>query len=201
MTGSPLIIVNRTDIEIECSRLRHMILINYCVSHERSSACLIPTGQAAFINHAEESQANVKIEWYDRNGYEALAERLLKNVTDLGKMISSSLDFTYRATRDIAAGEELVLFYGEHWSPAWNLYVKKKREAVLSRSRSIRRHGGGDGDGDGDGDYPQSPSDVDFDVDNDESITADVNFLPIFRQFIRAPNGLFPSHWLADPSS
>lgn len=64
----------------------------------------------------------MKIEWHQWTataGRDAPANRLNLDIKELEALPFAPLDFRYVALRDIRAGEELLLSYGERWERAW----------------------------------------------------------------------------------
>jgi hypothetical protein len=69
-------------------------------------------------NHGKQ-KFNMKISWYFMDGDNST---LAESVETLAKMQFTSLDIAGIATKDIQAGEELFLNYGEHWEEEFKLY-------------------------------------------------------------------------------
>ena len=115
---------------------------NYCYGVSDSTLLLCPYGAGiSYINH-NQSQANVRVEWADP------AHLMVHNRTavevgtldDLSVSPRPQLGFQYVATRDIIAGEELFLDYGDAWERAWNEHAAQyPRRVAARRHRSTRR--------------------------------------------------------------
>jgi SET domain len=102
------------------------LLYNYCYAHPESSIVLCPYGGGiSYINHAASpDRVNVRIEWatgWDIVHNETLVEQ--GTVDDLTRNSHPQLAFSYIATRDIAAHEELFMDYGGVWEAAWQEHV------------------------------------------------------------------------------
>lgn len=96
------------------------VLINYCIGEggRDSDVVLLPLTLAAMFNHGGVS-ANVAMDWYSWSDQESLDKALNMTPDTLVSSPFAQLDLAYRATRDIAVGEELLLFYGEAWERSW----------------------------------------------------------------------------------
>ena len=110
---------HRTDDKVIGSQL----LLNYCYGHPESSMLFFPSGSGAlFINHSKE-KVNAKLvwsehpdhktEWYDINP----ADLVEAHHQYMGLMMEVV------ATKDIAAGDEIFLDYGDEWDAAWDQHV------------------------------------------------------------------------------
>jgi SET domain len=110
-------------------RVRHrQLLYNYCYTHPESTMVLCPYGGGvSYINHADAERSNIHLEW--ATGWDEIAhnrtlveEGTLDDLTDNAR---PQLAFQYVAIRDIAAGEELFLDYGDAWEEAWQEHVEQ----------------------------------------------------------------------------
>eukprot|EP00607_Mallomonas_marina_P010437 CAMPEP_0182425022 /NCGR_PEP_ID=MMETSP1167-20130531/11355_1 /TAXON_ID=2988 /ORGANISM="Mallomonas Sp, Strain CCMP3275" /LENGTH=429 /DNA_ID=CAMNT_0024605323 /DNA_START=223 /DNA_END=1512 /DNA_ORIENTATION=- len=107
------------------------VLLNYVIGSPASDVALAPIGLAALSNHGG-SDANMRVSWYvwdqdqdqaqDQNTF---AQRLKLSPEILVKKEVAQLDIAYRASRDIAAGEELTIFYGEAWEREWVAHLDR----------------------------------------------------------------------------
>lgn len=97
----------------------HQLLMNYCWSHPHSTVLLCPYGSGIhYINH-DKQRANVKVQWAPHGvlGQNSMALNVSLSYLELHPEPILALDFV--AIRDIAAGEELFLDYGDDWKAAW----------------------------------------------------------------------------------
>lgn len=123
------------------------VLANYCFSAPGTDDAFLPIGTAGMINHgglAEEvggSVVNLRVEWYmwsDQRRHaqhKPLDPQDVKRNAEAGKSPYGVYDLAYRATRNIAAGEELFISYGKEWEEAWRSY---------RRAKDLRASSGGD---------------------------------------------------------
>jgi len=116
----------------------YQLLMNYVYGHVNSSTVLVPYGPiVSLINHGPSSTvasrmmnvtANVRLQWPQSNTLmpdTARAWLRRKNTHELYTQTQSAgLLLELVATRDIDAGEELFLDYGEHWQRAWLSHVE-----------------------------------------------------------------------------
>lgn len=110
------------------------VLWNYCIALRGVKAALLPLGQAAIVNHApslcldpppgpshipcppsQADVANLRIFWHSPPPQLPLKEVLAAPF--------APLDLAYRALRPIAAGEELLLDYGDVWQTKWEAWL------------------------------------------------------------------------------
>lgn len=107
------------------------LLVNYCWGHVESTLLLCPYGVGvSYLNHAPtNAHANVRITWSNRTAFPTIGKEWLEtdpvswkqNEATREKPLSAFLD--YVATRDIQAGEELLVDYGMEWESAWKSFV------------------------------------------------------------------------------
>jgi len=105
----------------------HMQLFyNYCYGHRDSSVLLCPYGAGvSYLNH-NQSQANVRVVWADSPHFQLVHNQTLVEqgtMADLERSPRPQLGLAYVALRDIEAGEELFLDYGDDWEAAWQEHV------------------------------------------------------------------------------
>ena len=156
------------------------VLQNYCITVFTVDFVLLPISTGAMINHKASPMANVRMEWFDWNpAVEALktkyplfaksqanntllrlSDKLAMRAEELSTMPFAPLDIAYRATRPIAAGEEILMDYGPAWESKWRQYI--------ARMQAWKVKG------------------------NAKEQTQE---FPLFREYIEAPEGMFPSHW------
>jgi hypothetical protein len=166
---SPVLVLSRRDL-LDVSATT--VLLNYCISQNNSDVALFPIGRAAMINHGA-SASNMKIQWHnwDDPSSSHPPSALDMDIFELMDLTYSALDIQYTATRDIAAGEELLLDYGHSWEASWGQYL----DLSLTQSEAYRE---------------------DVSKWNPETSPQPVRPQPpLFRSYIEAPRGLFPSHF------
>jgi SET domain len=100
------------------------LLLNYCFGHAESTMLLCPYGpMASYINH-NRTLANVRLQWGSpRKGNHApqLLEETVDHIRSSYK--SAKLAMELVAIREIQAGEEIFLDYGDEWEAAWRSHV------------------------------------------------------------------------------
>jgi hypothetical protein len=104
------------------------VLVNYCISHPNSDVAFIPIGSVGISNHGGES-ANTAIEWYFWD--EETRSLLEKEPEELLRKFVGKLYFSYRATRDILEGEEVLIDYGRGWDEDWADFLQKREKFVI----------------------------------------------------------------------
>jgi hypothetical protein len=101
------------------------LLLNYCYGHNESSLLLCPYGaMASLINH-NQTQANVRLQWADQwrsNHVPELLTHPLKELERYGNSAKLAMDIV--AIRDVRAGDEIFLDYGDAWEVAWQHHVQ-----------------------------------------------------------------------------
>lgn len=100
------------------------LALNYCYGHPDSNVLLLPLAPGInFINHdAISPNAFVRwstsltepSDWLEETAHQLFAES-----------VDGTLLIEFVALREIAAGEEIFIDYGETWSTAWNSHVKE----------------------------------------------------------------------------
>jgi hypothetical protein len=110
--------------------MHQQLLLNYCFGHRDSTLLLCPY-VSAVVNHAPTSNdghagvdvptANVKIVW--SNKITAHPEWRDMPIISWAYTNQAGLGFEYEALRDIAAGEEVFVDYGDEWQAAWDEHV------------------------------------------------------------------------------
>ena len=149
---SPVLVLSKRLIE---THDEESVFKNYCITVSESNVALMPLSTAAMINHKAPSMANVKLEWYDwspavealsakypaiaraqaNNTLLRLSEKLQMSSEALSSAPFAPFDVAYRATRSIAAGEEILLDYGPAWEAKWKQYITRM-EAWKVKSKS-----------------------------------------------------------------
>jgi hypothetical protein len=102
------------------------VIVNYVISANNTDVSILPIGHGAMINNGRAQGANVKLEWYEwatRTSGGTPVALATRTIDQLDASPFSPLDVSYRATRDIAKGEEILLDYGPDWSAAWERYL------------------------------------------------------------------------------
>jgi hypothetical protein len=101
----------------------YQLLLNYCFGHNESTVLVCPYGNGVnYINHVRE-HANVKVRW--AQDFPAHQDDVLHQATPEDLFNSTAepkFVLEYIALRDIVAGEEIFLDYGESWDAAWNAH-------------------------------------------------------------------------------
>lgn len=103
----------------------NQLLMNYCFGHPNTSLLLCPYSTGVnYINH-NKSQANLRIKWTSDGalGHNESYLHLPPWHFDYMKKVPLAID--YVATKDIRAGEELFLDYGDHYEEAWAFFVRE----------------------------------------------------------------------------
>lgn len=162
ITVSPALVLPRTTVEeLQITSL----LQNYCIATDESEIVLLPIGSSVIANHA--MNPNMKIAWHrwSTDAPNKLENILARNVSELTSSRFTELDIVWRASRDIAMGEELTFDYGESWVNAFATYLAEYAIWLA------------DGN------------------DRDEEEVSEESSMPMFRHFIAAPEGMFPEHW------
>ncbi len=126
---SPVLLLNASRLLHNSS---HTPLLNYCIGKPGSRAALLPLGHAALINHASVLAANVRVAWFTAwqpaPSPETEREEEEESLSALLQKPFAPFDLAYYATRDIAEGDELLLFYGLAWEQAWTRWTKEEEE-------------------------------------------------------------------------
>jgi hypothetical protein len=120
---SPVLIVPRHLLERPES---NTVMLNYAISTNGTDVTILPIGLAAMINNGRAEKANVRLEWYEWASHTSggMPQALMsRTIEEIDESPFSALDVSYRATRPIRAGEELLLDYGPEWSEAWERYL------------------------------------------------------------------------------
>jgi hypothetical protein len=108
------------------------VLVNYCFGHPESTILLCPYGAGVNYINANRTLANVKLQWSQDGNTNHHAEWLNTKPEDMEWVYKTMLAMDYVALRDIKAGEELLMDYGDAWEQAWEAHVKAW-EAVTDR--------------------------------------------------------------------
>jgi SET domain len=96
-------------------------LLNYCYSHPESSLLFYPYAPVVnYINHSFQSP-NVEPRWSTLPNHQN--SWLDRTPNDLDTSDHAGLIMELVATRDIEAGEEILINYGASWEQSWNEYV------------------------------------------------------------------------------
>lgn len=126
---SPVLILPRHLLERPES---NTVMLNYAVSANGTDVAILPIGTGAMINNGRTDKANVKLEWYEWSTHTSggrPAALTSRTIDELDESPFSALDVSYRATRDIAKDEEILLDYGAEWSEAWEHYLVARADA------------------------------------------------------------------------
>jgi hypothetical protein len=107
--------------------IHHQLLLNYCFGHPDSSILLCPYGITGnLVNHSKE-RANAKVVWSTKSMRKP--EWLEQPPSEWAESMVAGLAFDFVATKDIAAGDEVFISYGDDWEQAWNDHVKRFSKA------------------------------------------------------------------------
>ena len=111
------------------------LLLNYCLGHRDSTMILTSSGTSFhWINH-NQTLANVQLRWAspERSQHKpSILEKTVKEITEEVK--SASLAMELVALRDIKAGEEIFLDYGDEWQRAWEDHVREWKPPASAAS-------------------------------------------------------------------
>mmetsp|Transcript_1983 Transcript_1983/g.3782 ORF Transcript_1983/g.3782 Transcript_1983/m.3782 type:complete len:488 (-) Transcript_1983:111-1574(-) len=180
---SPVLVLPRHAFEGEESD--HSVLLNYLITSEdffdsyspdidavnKSDVALLPLTQAGMMNHGAGDMVNVEIDWFQWSADEEESRLDSWSAAKLEEAQFAPLDLQYVATRDIAAGEELLMDYGPEWEDAWKSYLDEMIHwhEVLNLIESLGKN-----------------------LDSFDMIP------PQFRASVGSPPGLFPSSFFVD---
>jgi hypothetical protein len=125
----------------------HSVLINYVMSLPGSDVTLFPLGRAGVANNGGKDNSSLSVHWYDWDDRRIIPHGELpgavryKHIEEIESAPFASLDISYVATRDIQAGEELTIFYGEQWESTWKVYneMLEKYEKSQTTGGRVRR--------------------------------------------------------------
>jgi hypothetical protein len=141
------------------------VLLNYCISDSESNVVLLPVTWMALMNHGGSSKASVNIKWYSWENSTNNEPEYLQESAD--EITSKPFITVYIA---YTARRDIAI--GEEllmdYGQTWWEQWTEYIELIQARNN-------------------------DFDVDNHGEISE--SSLPLFRQPIGAPLGMFPSHW------
>ena len=109
------------------------VIYNYCYGHKDSSLLFFPYGSGInYINHASESSSsaqkpNLRLEWSNDGSIHHDSSWLDTTPEEMQYLQKQGvkLSIDYVATRDIDAGEELFIDYGDKWDQAWKHHVEE----------------------------------------------------------------------------
>jgi hypothetical protein len=109
------------------SKRRHVgyqLILNYCYGHPESSLVLFPTSSYfGFINHGSKHEANAEIRWSSLPYHKS--EWLNSTLDDIKGHGNTRLLLDIVAIKDIARGDEILLYYGEAWERKWEQHIAK----------------------------------------------------------------------------
>ena len=111
------------EADLKAPPVHRQILMNYCFGHPLTYVVLCPYGMlTSLINHAPTpKQVNAKVVWnHELTNQDWLKQPVEEWIWD--KHVN--LFFNFVATRDIEAGEEVLIDYGKDWSAAWKHHVE-----------------------------------------------------------------------------
>lgn len=123
------------------------LLLNYCFGRDDSSLLLCPNTNAVLLNHCSSRrpklhpcgssiEPNADYRW--ANWDESTSEWLDKTIGDMESVYGTrGLSLEIFATRDIEAGEEVFIDYGESWELAWEMHMISWKQAINSNSTNM----------------------------------------------------------------
>ncbi|GAX21693.1 hypothetical protein FisN_29Hh134 [Fistulifera solaris] len=107
--------------EDQVFRIGSQLLLNYCFGHPQSSLLLYPYSPVVnYLNH-NQTLKNAELRWSNHANHRK--DWLDRSPADLDVEKYAGLIMEIVATRDIEAGEEVFLDYGDDWEKAWQTYV------------------------------------------------------------------------------
>ena len=102
----------------------YQLLLNYCFGHSESSLVFFPTSPTvSLINHAEKEKANAIVRWSTRPYHKS--DWLHLSLDEMKKRGTTGLLFDIVATKDIARGDEILLYYGDAWEEKWTQHTER----------------------------------------------------------------------------
>ena len=135
ISTTPLVTIDREHIKLfkestglnGKSRRRfagYQLILNYCYGHPESSLVFFPTAPTFnFINHADKDKANAEVRWSTRPYHKS--DWLHTSLDEMKKRESTGLLFDIVATKDIARGDEILLYYGDKWEEKWTQHIER----------------------------------------------------------------------------
>jgi SET domain len=101
--------------------VRHQLILNYAFGHPESSLLLFPYGPVvSYLNH-NSTAYNAELKWSDLATHRS--DWLEKSPNEISQIDELGLVLELVATRDIEAGEEVLIDYGSKWEAAWQDHV------------------------------------------------------------------------------
>lgn len=134
VSPAPLVHLRREDMEVFNSRDvddpqsrpwfdGHQLILNYCYGHPSSSMVFFPYAPVTnYINHHKED-ANVELRWSTLPNHHT--DWFKRSVDDIMTESHTGLIMEFVAIRDIEAGEEVFLNYGNKWDDQWHDFVRR----------------------------------------------------------------------------
>jgi len=127
-------------LEGEYKAVGKQLLLNYCWGHSESSLLLCPQTNAVLLNHCStrtkecgSKGPNAQIRWASE-WHTSTKAWLKMSLDDMAKEATGGLAFDIVALRDIEAGEEIFIDYGEDWEKAWQSHVDNWQPAEAKTS-------------------------------------------------------------------
>jgi hypothetical protein len=132
IAGVPLIVINEPSyLNLHKSynytqeTVGHQLYMNYCFGHKQSSLLLCMLTSSVWINHkATGNGANVEYRWASWPK-DSTQNALKMPLEDLKRVAHRTVSFEIVALKDIEAGEEIYMDYGEDWEEAWDKHVRE----------------------------------------------------------------------------
>ena len=124
MHREQLVIFNSDDVDdpnATVTKEGAQLLLNYVYGHPESNLMLFPYSPVVnYVNH-NASIYNAEIRWSSSSSHRV--DWYERSPDELVQLDHAGLIMELVATRDIAAGEEVLLNYGDEWEKAWNDYT------------------------------------------------------------------------------
>jgi hypothetical protein len=111
------------DEENEVFRIGSQLLLNNCFGHPQSSLLLYPYSPVVNYRNHNRTIKNAELRWSNHPRHRK--DWLDRRPADLEQEKYAGLIMEIVATRDIEAGEELFLDYGDEWEKAWQTYLSE----------------------------------------------------------------------------
>lgn len=137
VTLSPALLLSKRQLQEVGA---HSVIINYAISSEGSDAAILPFGRGAMVNNAGKEKSNIDLSWYNWKSMKYggdISEITKKTLDELSKASAGAVNVAYVASRDIAAGEELTMYYGRNWEAKYAEYVIKMN-SLHATSKAVK---------------------------------------------------------------
>lgn len=113
-------------LEFNNDHLGQQLAMNYIFGHTDSPLSFFPTAPGVTLINHHSTKANVQMDWADHTTLFTNSDLYAKSVQELRAMDPQPFFIMqFVATRDINAGEEILMDYGPEWDETWNDYFSK----------------------------------------------------------------------------